>query len=302
MGMSIIFGQVAILFIFSVIGYVLVKTNIVDPRHAKILSVLAAYIFLPAKQFQSFANDFTVTYLTENYVIVLIGCAVLAGQIILAKLLTRYFSEDPYEKNVYEYSFVICNASYMGYVLAEALFESTMLLNIIFFIFPSIIYTYTKGYNLLTFGGKFSIKSFINPIFIATFLGSIWGLFSIPVPTVLNTFLTNSGNCIGPIAMLLLGISIGEQKTFSFLKDWRIYLMSVIRLILIPLAFSVPIYFIMGQKMALVSFLVIGMPSGLNPIIFPKLVGKDCRTGTGLALVSTILSLATIPVMISLLA
>ena len=37
------------------------------------------------------------------------------------------------------------------------------------------------------------------------------------------------------------------------------------------------------------------MPCGLNPVVFPKLVGQDCRLGAKLILLSSILSAATIP-------
>ena len=37
------------------------------------------------------------------------------------------------------------------------------------------------------------------------------------------------------------------------------------------------------------------MPCGMNTIVFPKLVGQDCRTGAGLACVTSILCCITIP-------
>lgn len=37
------------------------------------------------------------------------------------------------------------------------------------------------------------------------------------------------------------------------------------------------------------------MPCGLNPVVFPKLIGQDCRLGGKLILLSSVLSCATIP-------
>ena len=37
----------------------------------------------------------------------------------------------------------------------------------------------------------------------------------------------------------------------------------------------------------------------MNTIVFPKLVNEDCRAGAGLAVVSTVLACATIPVVMS---
>jgi predicted permease len=43
------------------------------------------------------------------------------------------------------------------------------------------------------------------------------------------------------------------------------------------------------------------MPCGMNTIVYPKLVEKDCRLGAATVLVSTVLSLITIPLCIYLL-
>ena len=43
------------------------------------------------------------------------------------------------------------------------------------------------------------------------------------------------------------------------------------------------------------------MPCGLNPIVFPKLVGKDCKTGARLAFLSHLFSCVTLPLWLSIL-
>jgi predicted permease len=41
------------------------------------------------------------------------------------------------------------------------------------------------------------------------------------------------------------------------------------------------------------------MPCGLNTIVFPKLVGEDCKIGARLALLTHLFSCFTIPVWLS---
>ena len=43
------------------------------------------------------------------------------------------------------------------------------------------------------------------------------------------------------------------------------------------------------------------MPCGLNTIVFPRLVGEDCKTGARLALISHVFALISIPFWLSLL-
>ena len=46
--------------------------------------------------------------------------------------------------------------------------------------------------------------------------------------------------------------------------------------------------------------LLYAMPTGLNTILFPRLVGENCEIGAGLACVSTALSCVTIPLILSI--
>jgi len=41
--------------------------------------------------------------------------------------------------------------------------------------------------------------------------------------------------------------------------------------------------------------IVASMPCGLNTVVFPRLVGEDCRMGARMILYSHIFSMATIP-------
>ena len=48
--------------------------------------------------------------------------------------------------------------------------------------------------------------------------------------------------------------------------------------------------------------LLYAMPCGLNTIVFPKMVGEDCRPGASMAMISTVACLLTIPLCMQILA
>jgi len=300
MATSIVFEQVAVLFIFSIIGYILAKAGIINKQHSKLLSVLMVYVFMPAKFFKTFAGNFTVEYISTKYNLFLISLAILIILVIITKQTAKLFSRDHYERNIFQYSQTIPNFGYMGYVLAEAIYGEAALLNIMLFGLPISIYTNTEGYRLLTGTGKFSLKKIFNPMFVATLIGCIWGLFSLPVPSIANSVLTSASGCAGAVSMLLMGIVISEQKLLSLLADIRVYIMTAIRLFVIPAAVGGVLYAIFGREITTISLMVFAMPCGLNTIVFPKLVGKNCKIGAGLALVSVIGSLFSIPFWLSI--
>lgn len=309
MATDIVVNQVAALFIFAIIGYVLAKTNIVNRAHSKILSVLGVYVFMPAKFFKTFAANFTPYYISTKYKYLIISIVVLIVIVFLAKQLAKLFSKDKYERNVFQYTFTIPNFGYMGYVLAEALYGPAVLTNVMMLGLPISMYTNTEGYRMLTGTGGFSVKKIFNPMFIATIIGCIWGYFGFGVPAVAQTVLDSASGCAGAVSMLLMGIVVAEQRLLAIVADFRIYITVAIRLFAVPGlvcgAFFVvlPLFgFSPEETKELVRYalMIFAMPCGLNTIVFPKLVGKDCRLGAGFALVSVACALFSIPFWLSI--
>ena len=75
--MLIVLKQVVVLFLFALIGCVLVKTKAIKSEHSGLLSTLAVYVFLPCTAFNTFCSNFTVAYLSEKYLIVLVSAVLL---------------------------------------------------------------------------------------------------------------------------------------------------------------------------------------------------------------------------------
>ena len=152
------------------------------------------------------------------------------------------------------------------------------------------------------------LKAFLNPMLIAMLIGLILGLtgWGLKLPSGILSVIKVSGDCMSPLAMLLTGITIGQTDVLALIKKWRIYLTSGIRLLVYPLAvllvlmllpqndFFTPTFFKCAMCMA-------AMPMGLNAIVVPAAYGKDTTDAAGLALISHLFSIGTIPLMFMLL-
>ena len=134
--MAIVAQQVAILAILALLGYILVKSGKADAQHAKLLSTLVVYICFPCTVFRTFVNQFTVSYLSENYRALLLSVALMSVVVIIAKRAAKLFSKDAYEQNIYAYTLIVPNSGYMGSALVDALYGQAVLLNQIMFNLP----------------------------------------------------------------------------------------------------------------------------------------------------------------------
>ncbi|MBE6713402.1 MAG: AEC family transporter [Ruminococcaceae bacterium] len=292
--MKIILEQLFILYLFLCLGWFFGKRKPKNTEQTGILSYLLVNLFLPCKVFRSFATNFTTEYLSKNWKLPLIGLGMLVLLVLISLPLSKLLTKHPYEKRVYQYSIPICNYAYMGYVLIEESFGSAALTGQILFCIPMIIYTYSIGFVLLT-GNGFSWKKMVNPMTCSIFLGAVTGLSGLKLPGLVTGILSGASGCVGPLSMLLVGISLSAFSVKKLLRRKVLYVFSVLRLVLIPLiAFG--LCKLLGlDEVLLFAIIVTCMPCGLNTIVFPKLVGEDCSLGAGLVLTTHALSCVTLP-------
>ena len=292
-----VFQQVLILAIFVAAGYLAAKLRIVNREHSGILSSLLVYVFGAANVFKSFAINFNRTYLFENYTLVLISTAIMLVLCVLAFFMAKMFSKKSYERRIYEYSFVVPNFSYMGYALAEALFGSLGLTNFVVFSIPFFVYVFTYAFAVLTKRGV-DIKKLINPVTVSMALGIVVGLLELPISDipVFYTVIDKASACMAPTSMLLAGIVISEFKLKDLFGNYKIYVLSLLSLIVRPLLVGGVVSLFGNPTLTSVAILFYSLPCGLNTVIFPRLVDEDCKIGAGIALVATLISCITLPI------
>jgi len=289
-----VFEQVLILFSFVTLGYILSKIGKLDVKNSKILSAVLVNVVLPCNILKSFSERFTVDYLTQNYLMVTISLVLLLVLAVAAFLGGKLFSKNKYVRKVYEYSLVVPNMGYMGYPLSQAMYGAAGLMDVMMFGIPILLYIYIYGYAILTKTGL-KLKALLNPSIITMVLGMILGLSGFQMPELVSDILGKGSACMGPISMLLTGIVISEYNLKEILGDVRIYIMSALRLVVIPVIVGAVLHMFAAPEILRTAVLIYALPCGLNTVVFPKLVGENCKIGAGLALVSHLAACATIP-------
>ncbi len=296
------------LFLLIFIGFILVKTKILPEGSAKVLSRLESYFFIPAMVLLKFMKEFTVERLSTSWLTIVISFAIAFVMIPIALLISKLLTKNVTERNAYIYGLCFSNFGFMGNAVVEALFPDIMLEYVIFTIpLWTLIYVWgvpfilteredSKGENkILT-----SLKALVNPMFIALVIGVILGLTNVYPLLPEKFFITQvveAGNvCMSPIAMLITGITFGTMNVKTVFKKPGIYIASAIRLIAIPfLMFGIFSLIPVPETIFRCIMIVSAMPLGLNSIVVPASFGKDTSAAAGMALVSHIISLATIP-------
>ena len=295
-------NQMGFLLLLIVIGFILVRTKLISTEGAGVVSKLETYVLVPALVLGTFMKNFTADRIGTAGQYFLVGLVVIVISIPIAIVIGRRFSKNFDLRNIYIYGLAFSNFGFMGNAVVKALFPEIFMEYLIFVLpFWSFIYMWGVPYLLMSSeqdrGFLNGLKRLINPMFIAMIIGIILGVTNAPVPSFLENGITTLGDCMSPMAMLLTGMTIGRIDLKKTFKTIPIYVVSVIRLLIIPLVAIGILYFVpMSYGLSLCTVCALAMPLGLSTIVIPAAYGKDTSDAAAMALISHLLSCATIPV------
>ncbi|MBE6915098.1 MAG: AEC family transporter [Ruminococcaceae bacterium] len=294
------------------IGFFLRKKELVPSITGTALSKLETFVLLPALTFVNQLRNCTVENFTKHSSLILYGAVFVFLAVGLAypvsKLFVRNSKASPeleYQRNVYKYALTFGNYGFMGNFIVLGIWGDAFLFQYLMLTFIVGIVCHSWGLYILIPKGQCSFwanmrKSLTAPPIIALVLGMICGLLNVEqyVPQFAISAFDNLSPCMGPIAMLLAGMIIGEYDIRKLLSDKRIYIVTALRLIVIP-AFFMLLLNLIGASKDIMTLILIAFatPLGMNTIVFPAAYGGDTSTGASMTVVSHTLSVITIPLM-----
>ena len=246
--------------------------------------------------------------------------------LFVAIFIARFFVKDKtsYERRVYEYCLTFGNYGYVGAPLVIALFGMRGYSFLSFITLPCTVLVYTWGISALVPNGekklstKEKVKRMLNVPTIAVFAGVLFGitglgkvLYQTPALTFITNCISDLGDCMVPTAMLLAGITVAKYDFKKTVSNKKVYLASLLRLILIPTVLVSIMYGIItlsnlrginfDKSFLYLAFFVCATPPGLNIVVFPEAFGGDTSLSASFILVSYVLCVVTIPLMFAIL-
>ena len=319
------------LFICIALGFILRKTNILPENAGKVMAKLEMWVFCPALSFSSMARFFTIDTISlhaTNIVVSAISVGLAVG--IAIPLSFLFIKKKCYDRGVYQYALAFGNSGYVGDPLVLALFGEVGLSFYKLACLPISIVIYTWGMSVLVPSGEKKgggLKKLFNAPTIALLIGMAVGLIcgavgaNVPVGStaydvVFPKFIIDTLDalrvCMGPVAMLIAGVTIANYDFKSLLKNKKVYVASALRLVVIPVVILGALFGLKELANAIFGlaidntpiillFFAIAAPLGLNTVVFPEAYGGDPKTGASMAMISHTLCVISIPIMYALL-
>ncbi|MBQ7776211.1 MAG: AEC family transporter [Lachnospiraceae bacterium] len=291
--LALLINKLLIMFLFMLIGVILFRKKIITEAGSESFASLLIHFILPCVIINGFLIERTDKMLYGLLLSLLLSILSLSISIIIAR---KCFSQNP----IGHFSAAFSNPGFFGIpLIIAALGEEN-----VFYVAPFIaclnVLQWTYGVSILK-NERVQVnilKIMKSPFMISFIIGILLFLSKLPIPDIFETVIRTSAGLNTPIAMIISGIYLAKADIKTMFTQIDFYKISLIRLLLIPIVSfwglcAVPNTF-MEVKMSL--FLAIACPVGSNVAIYAQLHGKNYIYAVQTVVLSTLLSMASIPV------
>ena len=290
---AILLKQVILMYTMIAIGYYAYKKQIITDQGSKDIGKLLLNIAIPIVVISNFNVEKTSDKVNDLFYSIIIS--------FICMILSIAVSYIIYHKRnrINEFSAAFSNAGFIGIPLVQATFGNHAVFYISMMIVLINLLQWTYGVYTITDDKKFiNIQKVLsNPIVISVLIGIIIFSFNIKLPDIVSDVFRIIGNINSPLAMMVSGVYLSQSNLLEMIKKKDTYLVSFVRLILIPLVciFVLKVIPFGSIDLKLSILLACAAPVGSNVAIFASQYDKDYKKGIENVCISTLICILTLP-------
>ena len=306
---------VASLVVLAIPGYILAKCKMLPEKAAEAFSTLVLYVCQTAMVFNGFQGYNFDKAIAKNMLTVFVLALVIHLVMICV---VSFFVKGKREAQLkcVKYGSVFGNCGYMGFPFIAMLFgdKSVALIYVAVVIAVWNMLNWTFGVYMIT-GDKKQIsikKVLLNPVIIAVVLGFL--TFVIAKQPIINlaeegtkldsvlTKMMNSVKCLAdavtPLSMIVIGMRLAGVKIKQLFANKLAYVQCALKLIVMSAITMLAVAFLpFDETVKYTLFFTMSMPAATSTALFAVKFGGDSEFGSVCVLLSTVLSIITIPLM-----
>lgn len=302
MDMSALLTKMVIFVVLMVIGYIGVRTKLLNGEFTKAASKLTMNVFMTASILNSvIANPPQLS--GGELAKVMLACFVSVGfGYLISALVVRLLPFQRERKPLMELLISVTNTMFIGVPVAEPIFGSQAVFYIAMSCIPFNVFLYTYGVWRMNQSGervKLNWKNMVSVPLIATMAALLIFVLNIPMPGVVKELCNTLSAATMPMSMLVIGSSLGGVSLLDAFKEKSLYFASLMRLVLVPLL-TLPVLKLITTDPVLLGAMVIiaGCPSAVMVTVLAIQYGRDAEYTSKGILLETFLSMATMPALV----
>lgn len=294
--------QIMIMFLMIILGAVCYKKKIINKDTNKALSDLVLMVVNPLLIFSSYQRAFDPTLLKGLLISLVLGVATHLTGILVARMLVRGKKHGEH-LTIERFAVIYSNCGFIGIPLVNGIFGSEGVFYITAYMTIFNLFVWTHGVIMMTGkrDKKTMLEAVLSPSVIATVSGFVLFVTRVGLPDTVIKAVNYIGDMNTPLAMLVAGVTIAQTDLLKLIVKVRVYYISILKLILLPLMMLLIFsFFNLPRVVLLTSVLAAGCPAAASINLFSIRYGKDYLYASELFAVTTISSAITVPLIMSI--
>ena len=301
--------QTITMILLSAVGYIMYKTGKISQSGSKSLGNILIFLSLPCVIMKGFLVERTAERINGLLISALMAAIILMISIVISRLILGRHAID-------NFAGAFSNPGFFGAPLIIASIGSESVFYIAAFIAFLNLLQWTYGVSLMKNSDENGLlisdkhrsdnssqictlpaKLLKAPSMIALLIGIFFFLTSLPVPDIIKTCITEIAGLNTPLAMFIIGIYMAQTDILKAFTKRRLYLVSLVRLIIIPLISIVLLLWLPSSmnSLRIAMLIAAACPVGNNVAVYAQLNNKDYGYAVETVVISTLLSIVTLP-------
>lgn len=296
--------QISQLFLMIFMGYLMVKINFLKEEDSKVLSKIILYLVIPCVIVSAFQVEHTKS-MVKGLEAALIASVILQILLLLMTcLLKKLLRLDSVEVTSVYYS----NTGNLIVPLVTYILGDEWVVYGCVFMSVQLIFIWTHCKNTISRETGFELKKiFLNINMISVIVGTFLFITHIRLPEILQSTMESVGSMIGPLSMIVTGMIMAGVSFKEVFTNKRIYLISFLRLIVLPMislavirAGNMVSWHEDGGKILLIIYLAIITPCASTVTQMCQVYGNNARYASAINVMTTLLAILTMPLFVLL--
>jgi len=304
MEMSALISKMTIFVVLMVIGYVCAKTKFAGREFTKDASKMVINVFMTATIIKPVISDDIRLSGRELLIVMLVLTLAIGVCWLVAAAGCRLMKLGRDREPLFELLVAVVNNMFIALPVVETIFGSQAVFYCSLSCIPFNVILYTYGvYRLKGASGQggMRIREIFSIPLLATLAALLIFLLHPPIPAVLKELTGTVAAATMPMSMIVIGSSLGAVSLLDAFKNGKLYIMSLLRLIVCPLLVWLLAGLITSDPELLVSAVIIAAsPSAVIVSVLTIQYDRDAVFTSEGILLSTVLSMVTIPLIVYL--
>lgn len=301
-----LYGKMLVFFLLICLGYFTAKKGIATPAFIQSASRLLMDVFIVATIINSVLGEKPAIrkdmLLHAVLILTLTTLIIYAVSAVVSRTVFRGQANAPQA----EILLAVVNALFVGLPIAQAVCGREGVLYLGMNTIPFFLFLYS--YGILRLKGKanpsgIAVREMItSPPLLAALLALLIFFLDLPVPGVVSEFCAMLAAVTSPLSLMIIGGTIGDLRPGPFLKDWNVWFLCFVRLILTPVIVWLLLSLLSTERTLLIVCVIIAAtPPGVVCTPLSVQYGYDPEFSSKLIMLSTLASMVTIPSLIQIL-